>query len=214
MRKAFVLIVTSLLLSFAQTSPADVSYRVSGIVGQENRWLFAVIEDSGGRCGVYTKGDLLGNGIVIDVTPQGVLVEADGKINLLKLEGSSFVARSDDGESGHESNTPVVGAARPVMGKLSPQELAYTVKNMVTELERDKNIKLEPEMLNSILDLPVEARIIAVNEKPVHSSREAVIIVHTAINNNMPLDFIVSGGGIQTKIYFQPNQPSMPHPHE
>jgi len=215
MKRATLLILIMLLLYSNTALTTEASYRISGIVGQENHWLFAVIEDSAGSCRIYTKGDKLGNWSIVDITPKGVLVDAAGEIRLLLLEGSAFISRGDESADINPGFSALsASSARPVTGKLSQQELQYAVNNVAKELERDKKKPLEPQVLNAILGFPMESRITAVSDTPVRNTREALNMVQTALNSNKPLDFILSGDGENTKIYFMPYQESAPHPHE
>jgi hypothetical protein len=214
MRPALLLISILLILFCSLVSATEATYRVAGVVGQEGHWIFAVIEDSHGRCRIYSKGDVLGTGRVIDILQQGVLVETAGNIHLLKLQGSSFISSAGKVEPAQTVDSLRIGSTRPVMGKLTQQEMEYAVKNVATELARDKNKNLDPTILNSIFGLPLESRIIAVNEKAVNGSKEAVNMINTAISNNLPLDFTVADREEKMKIYFKPNQPNITHPHE
>jgi type II secretory pathway component PulC len=211
MRHQIQLIVLAVLL-LAVSARAESTYRVSGIVGQENRWLFAVVEDSQGNCRIYSKGDALGSGRVVDVVPQGVLLEEAGEVRLLKLEGSSFITRIGQ-TSTEPERPPPVGTALMVQGKLPRKELQYAVENVVAELERDKQKPLEPQILTAFLGLPPGAQITAVSERPVKSPLEAMKSIQKALSNNQPLDFIIAIGDDYTKIYYSFDEPSE-HPHQ
>jgi membrane-associated protease RseP (regulator of RpoE activity) len=213
MNRGLLLLVTSMLLLLGQAFGADVTYRVSGIVGQENNWIFAVIEDSLGGCRVYAKGDMLGSAQVVDVTPQGVLIKTAGDVSLLPLAGSSFVAKGTvtDGVVGVQQN---IGSTRPVRSHLSAEELKYALNNVADELSRDKKKALEPQILNALLGLPAQTQIVAVNEQKITTMREALSLMQVAVNDSKPLDFIVADGEVVTKIYYTPSLSAVAHPHE
>ena len=111
-RIRFLTLLVLLLVPFIVA--ADDGYRVSGVIGQENRWLLAVIEDPSGKCRMYAPGDPLDGGTVVEITPQGVLVKFGNEVRLLKLEGSSFIAAAETTESAGSSTIPPLTGLRSI----------------------------------------------------------------------------------------------------
>jgi hypothetical protein len=140
-------------------------------------------------------------------------VGADGETRILKLEGSSFIARKDEADKGPDGTTPLIASTRPLQGDLTQQELKLVVNNIADDLERNRLKTLEPQILNAILGLAPQTVITAVNERPVKSTREAVFILQAALNGNMPVDYTISEGDNSSKVYLRPSDPNTPHPH-
>jgi hypothetical protein len=185
-----------LLLIVTPLAFADDDYRVSGVVGQEKRWLFAIVEDSSGKCSIYTPGDMLGKGRIVEITPVGVLVDYSGDVRLLKLQGGSFIAAADPSESAASASTPQL-----INGSLPPEELKSAIVTMAAELERDRKKTLEPQVLNALLNLPASARISAVRDTTVQSPREAVRALRNALDLNYPVRITLSGDPETSTVY-------------
>ena len=184
-----------LLLVPLLASAAD-DYRVSGVVGQEMRWLFAIVEDSEGSCRMYAPGDMLGSGRVIEITPLGVLVDYGDEVRLLKLQGSSFIAAAEPAEAGASSAPPKL-----VNGALPPEELKSAIVTLATEVERNKKKTLEPQVLNALLSLPATARITAVQDTSVQTPRDAVQALRNALDLNHPIRISLAGDPETSTVY-------------
>jgi hypothetical protein len=185
----FLLFITSL-------ASAEDDYRVSGVVGQEKRWLFAIVEDSGGKCSMYTPGDMLGKGRIVEITPQGVLVDYGDEVRLLKLQGSSFIAAADPSEGAASASAP-----RLINGSLPPEELKGAISTLAAEVERDRKKTLEPHVLNALLSLPAAARITAVRDTAVQSPREAVRALRNALDLDHPVRITLAGDPETSTVY-------------
>ena len=202
MKQRFLIILLfSLFLAFSPAK-ADEGYRVSGVVGQENHWIFAIIEDSSGDCRLYSPGDLLAGSRIIEITPQGVLVSENNEVRLLKLEGSSFVAAANTAEGEILSSPPHL-----VNGTLPPEELKSAIVTLAAEVERNRQKSLQPQFLNAMLNIPAAARITAIEGTSVQTPQDAVRALRNAVELNHPVRISVSGNPETSTLYLMFQSP-------
>jgi hypothetical protein len=195
-------LILIILLIHASGVRGETTFRISGVVGQEGRWLFAVIEDSKGSCRIYGKGDTLDQGVIVDVTPEGVLVDIAGSNKLLKLEGSAFIAKTIKTEA--SSSVVPAGSSNLVEGKLPLDELKIAVATMANELAKDRKKPFDSQVLNAVLNLPSQARITAVNNRPVTTARDSAMVLTEALKQNIPPRVTFTEDNETREVYIMP----------
>lgn len=197
---AAILICICLVAASWRVMAAE-SPRVSGIVGQEGAWVLAIIETSAGGCRVISRGDLLDEGVVSDITAQGIEVQYPDRSEFLPLKGGAFVAM------GPTDPALPPDAPRSTSHSISREEVAAALAWSEKKLPAEKS-----PSVNEVVGLPLAARISSVNGVAMSTQQEAGRILREELEKGGIPRINVTGVPGLTEIYLVPDAPFKPTP--
>jgi len=187
--------MAALLMCFGVTSGiADSgSPRVAGIIdtGQSR---IAMVELADGSTRLVREGDDLGQGKVVEITPDGIrLALADGE-QLLRL-GGSFPSGAEPRDLNEMTRTALLQEVRRASGATKSATAG------------EPQAKAAPSNLNSILGLPPSATITSINDRPVRSAGQALNVFESALLGEGGIMVAVSGAEGTKQVYLHPLDP-------
>jgi hypothetical protein len=189
--------MAALLMSFGVTSGiADSgSPRVAGIIDTGHSRI-AMVELADGSTRLVREGDDLGQGKVVEITPDGIrLALADGE-QLLRL-GGSFSSGAEPRNLDEMTRAALLQEVRRASG----------ATKSATAGEPEAKAEAAPSNLNSILGLPPSATITSINDRPVGSAGQALNVFEDALLGEGGIMVAVSGVEGTKQVYLHPLDP-------
>jgi hypothetical protein len=175
-------------------------YRLAGsIVADDANRSLALVEKPDGTQVLLRPGDVLDDGVVLEVTKDQVRIDFGAEAVVLKLDGrnDSEAAMAMQYEPAQFSDSQPIPLDSSTLSEIS--ELAETADADNSEEYASRVLKY--------LDLPAEARIVAVNNKGTSSLPAALREIASSIEKNKAvesgLQFVVSvaADGTNKRIY-------------
>ena len=155
------------LLGLSIAIASDTPYRLAGsIVTTDDGIMLALVETPDGTQQLLREGDSLDDGTVVEITENTVRLQFETEEVVLKLAGT------DNPEAGMSMQYRMEDYAASETKPLGMEALA-AISELAATAEPMDSKKLASQVL-SYLDLPSEARIMAVNDQQVASAAEAL----------------------------------------
>ena len=178
------------VMVFASVMAADGDYRIAGILDTDDGHnMRAVIELPDGEQGIFRSGDPIGDGQVLEISWRGVRLVFPGGERLLPLQGdgSSLVDHSDN-----------PGFLRR---EVSPETLQALASVRPAKEGKNRNSFSE---VNAVLDLPVDARIISVQDQAVDSAKSAARQIQRSVQQGQIVRVALDGVPGTDSLYLFP----------
>lgn len=207
-----------MLASFAQAAVSGTNYRLAGIVAAGSGSAIALIELPDGRQRFFRTGDSLGSGTIREITPAAVRVELAQEHLLLRLRGAPTLLTDSRAEASSEGDAPSGDAVQPDEVVSSGDEAGGTEEQTVNDLQLGASeaeglvsaarrasdpgpgeTPLSPEslreQLDSLLEVPSGAQIVAVDDVPVQTPQEVIRALVARLHESSTARLSVNGAG-------------------
>jgi len=173
--------LNTLLCSFIATAtlastPELSEYRLSGTINDGDSKRLALVEAPGGERKLLRIGDRLAGAGVLEIDDDMILLEKNGKLLTLGLEGLLAIGQTRNPV--FQTNIVATAAMR---AKLESMVVGGTGRS------RSSGSKTIAEQMRTILNLPPQAKIVTINDRPVTSPEQGLSVLNESLG---------SGGGI------------------
>lgn len=159
-------VMASLGIGIGIGAASDTPYRLAGVITPDSGRTMALIETLDGEQQLLRVGDAIDDGRVTEITPDTVRLQfADGEF-VLQLAGTS----SPQGRLPEQYRREDYAASE---SKPIDVEALGAIVELASSVENTEAKELASKVL-TYLDLPSEARIMAINDQPVASAADAV----------------------------------------
>ncbi len=229
---AVILLLVSLSLLLGRSlSAAEPELRLSGTAIVSSEVAYAVIEDRDGRSRRVAIGETIrGWGRVIAIELNRIVVETDagaqgmvlsGGDQLILVSGNSEVGSPESMQAIRRENptSPSAGVARareswngqresaslesgtPISGAVAPEFMEEVERLAVTRGTAGEDLNVQ---LPSMLGLPQESRIVAVDHEPVSSDASTLKRLNSSLEGGSVVRLTIEGGGLEA-VYVTPS---------
>lgn len=201
-----------LLCSASALAAASSQYRLAGVVAAGEDYLGFLELPEGGQVLVRNGSALPGGGRVAAVSRDRITIAFPGRVIELSLEGSgqpgaaALVRGVQQGQTDYDNVMvrdvdnrllrKALGASKPPASKP-----AGAHPSGAAEAAADVGRRF-----SSIVNIPPNARVIAVNEVPVTSAAKAMALADRALADGISLRLTITGvsGDAETRVYLNP----------
>lgn len=184
MRSMFLPLIFLMTLAATVDASEAPGYRVAGIVRQGESWHLAIVEAPDGSSRVLSPGDSIpGEGTIVAVNGQGIVLQKDGVIQTLNLQGGRY-ASSGAGE--------IPGEGLQLSRDMPRSELRERLESAVAKERRPRRGQAAASA-NELLGIPSGARITSINGSTVQNSDDALALVRAALDQGGLLRVFVDG---------------------
>ncbi len=187
-------------IAATQVLAADLEYRVAGLMNLGPDRKLAVVESSDGAQALYRVGDALGDGRIVDIGTDTLVVLLDGERVTLTLSGNPVVLTSDGSAPGEL--LPPVPPPKTATRVIRPGQAADALRSE----RRGESAGDRAERINGVLGLPAGTRILAVDRVPVAAVADAVDRMLPLLAANEPVRLTVAGTDEMDEVYLLPEE--------
>ena len=186
MRSMFLPLIFLTILAATVDASEAPGYRVAGIVRQGESWHLAIVEAPDGSSRVLHPGDSIpGEGTIVALNGQGIVLQKDGVTRTLSLQGGRYVSSGGAGE--------MTGEGVQLSREMLRSELRERLEGQVTRPRRPSNGQPAAASANELLGIPSGARITSINGSTVQNSDDALALVRAGLDQGGLLRVFVDG---------------------
>lgn len=209
------LLTTALLISSIATAATGNGYRLAGVLAVGPDYL-AILELPGGDQQLVRQGVTLDDGgRIVLVDASRLRIERAGRTIELNLDGTDAPAQvpvalgvvqeqtDNDRTLVRSLDTEAFSAALARPSKPTAKSASPSSSKVRNDPAAEVGRRLAP-----ILNLPVDSRVVMVNDQPVRSADQAIRLIEQSFQNNeTPRLNIMSADGGESRVYLTAAQP-------
>jgi hypothetical protein len=214
MNRALALLLSTLLWPSVLMAAGAEGYRLAGVLAVGPEYL-AILELPGGQQQLVRKGTTLADGAsVVLVDARRLRITRGGRTVELNLDGSGQPAEVPvalgvlQEQTDHEGalirrvDAEAFSASTARTGK-SPDAGSAPTRNGKRDAAAETGRRLAP-----ILNLPLDSRVVQINEQPVRSAEQAIRLIEQSFaENTAPRLNITSAAGDESRVYLSVAEP-------
>jgi hypothetical protein len=209
------LLATALLIASMATAATGNGYRLAGVLAVGPEYL-AILELPGGDQQLVRQGNTLDDGgRIVLVDASRLRIELAGRTIELNLDGTGAPAQVPVtlGVLQEQTDNDRI-LVRSLDTEAFSAALARTPKSTATSTAPPSSkVRKDPaaeagRRLAPILNLPIDSRVVMVNEQPVRSAEQAIRLIEQSFaENTAPRLNITSAAGDESRVYLMAAQP-------